>query len=125
VNANRAPENSELADMLDRLGSPEAVTISEIVRIAGGEADKSEFTYWLQDRKNSRLIPHRMEECGYVAVRNKDRTDHLWSIMGARKVIYAKSALTIHDQHIAARALVANNGKVIKEDAPLDPDIPF
>jgi hypothetical protein len=59
VNANRAPENSELADMLDRLGNPKAVTINEIIRIAGHGRDVAEFVGWLKDSKNSKLVRHR------------------------------------------------------------------
>ena len=63
VDASRAPEDAEMADAIDALGSPDAVTLAQIITHA--EAD---FVIWLRDRKNARRIPHRLEACGYVAV---------------------------------------------------------
>src|SRR5262249_12125011 len=52
VDAGRAPEEGELADVLDEMGRPSTVTLSEIRAAAVGE-----FLDWLQDRKNRRVIP--------------------------------------------------------------------
>ena len=49
VNANRAPEDAELADVLDRLCNPAAVTINRIANEAAGD-----FAMWMRDRKNRR-----------------------------------------------------------------------
>src|SRR5262249_33936913 len=62
VDAGRAPEEGELADVLDEMGRPSTVTLSEIRAAAVGE-----FLDWLQDRKNRRVIPRRMGDAGYVA----------------------------------------------------------
>ena len=35
VTLNQAPENYELADVLDRLGNPDAVTLTQIIKEAG------------------------------------------------------------------------------------------
>jgi hypothetical protein len=95
VYASRAPEDAELADVLDRLGSPEATTLTRIMNEATGD-----FGTWIRDRKNRRVISHRMERCGYAAVRNETAKDGLWKINDARQVIYAKSELTFQDQLI-------------------------
>jgi uncharacterized protein DUF5906 len=100
VNANRAPEDAELADVLDRLGNPNAVTINRIASEA-----PAEFAVFLRDRKNRRQIPHRLEACGYTPVRNPAATDGLWKLGGARQVIYAKKELTERDRQAAARRL--------------------
>jgi hypothetical protein len=100
VDANRAPEDSELADVLDLLGNPTATTLREISRRAGGE-----FGRWLSDHKNRRLIPHRFAQCGYVPVRNPDRKDHYWIISSERQVVYALSELSLRDQLKAAKDL--------------------
>jgi hypothetical protein len=97
VDASRAPEDAELADAIDLLGNPDIVTVSQVVR----QAPQS-FADWLLDRKNSRRIPHRFEECGYVAVRNDAANDGLWKI-GKRQVIYAKASLTPRDRIVAAQ----------------------
>jgi hypothetical protein len=101
VDANRAPEDAELADVLDRLQNPDATTIIHISNEAIGS-----FGMWITDRKNRRAIPHRMEKCGYVAVRNSSAQDGLWVINGTRQVVYAKSELSISDRHIAVNNLL-------------------
>jgi hypothetical protein len=68
VDASRAPEDAELADVLDHLGNPDATTLGRITAAAAGS-----FAEWLIDRKNRRAIPYRLEQCGYVPVRNDAR----------------------------------------------------
>ena len=67
VNAHRAPEDAELTDVLEHLRHPDAVTIEQLRASATGD-----FALWIGDRKNRRNIPHRLESCGYVPVRNPD-----------------------------------------------------
>jgi hypothetical protein len=100
VDANQAPENAELADVLDAMGNPDATTL---IRIAShAEASLGD---WLKDRKNSRRVPHRLEQCGLVRVRNDLAADGLWVINRKRQVIYAKKALSIRDRIAAATHL--------------------
>jgi Family of unknown function (DUF5906) len=103
VCANRAPEDAELADVLDRMGNPSATTLLRIADMAAGEVQ-----LWINDRKNRRAIPHRLERCGYVPVRNADAADGLWKIHSRRQVIYAKAELLPRDQYAAAARLVAD-----------------
>jgi hypothetical protein len=100
VAANSSPEDAELADVLDALGNPGAVTVLRLIANASGETSE-----WLMDRRNRRTIPHRMERCGYAPVRNPDRDTGLWVIEGARQVIYAQIALPREEQLRAARRL--------------------
>ena len=100
ANAHRAPEDAELADVLELLRHPDAVTIERLRASAAGD-----FALWIGDRKNRRNIPHRLESCGYVPVRNPDHQEGLWRINGARQVVYAKDTLTVSDQIKAARGL--------------------
>jgi hypothetical protein len=90
VGAHRPKEESALMDILDPLGNPDAVTL-EHVQTAAGEHNK--LAEWLGDSKNSRAIPYRFENCGYVACRNSDAKDGLWRILGKRQVIYVKKDL--------------------------------
>jgi len=87
------PEDAELADVLDKLGNPNAVTIAQIANEATGE-----FGEWIRDRKNRRAIPHRLEQCHYAPVRNAAATDGLWKINGARQAIYAKIELSVQER---------------------------
>jgi hypothetical protein len=100
VDANRAPEDAELADALDLLGNPNATTVDRIATIA-----TAELGLWIRDRKNRRQIPHRLEECGYVRVRNDAAKDGLWVINSSRQAIYARSSLSIRDRIGSARSL--------------------
>jgi len=111
VDANRAPEDAELADVIEKIEEADrergltnaALTLSTIVTWADAELGT-----WLRDRKNRRAIPHRMEKCGYVPVRNEDAADGLWRFDDKRQVIYAKSALSIRDRFTAAKTLAEN-----------------
>jgi hypothetical protein len=117
VNANRSPEDAELADAIDRLGTeetgddgqpviirPEVVTIDQIAVVADAET-----AVWLRDRKNRRLIPHRLESCGYEPVRNDaDKSDGHWKIHGKRQAVYARNDLSIRDRLAAVRRLMGH-----------------
>jgi hypothetical protein len=100
VDANRAPEDAELADVLDVLGNPNAVTLAMLVM----KADQ-QFAQWLQEHRNRRQIPHRLESVGYVPVRNETATDGLWKIGAKRQTIYALKDQTIRDRYVAAAEL--------------------
>ena len=100
VSASTAPEDAELADVIDAIGNPDALTLKQLIAAAmGGIAD------WLMDRKNRRAIPHRLERCGYVSVRGP--CDGQWKIGGERQTIYAKQTLSPQAREEAAKKLAA------------------
>jgi len=68
-------------------------------------ATSAETLEWLKDRRNRRAIPHRMERCHYVPVRNNTNERGEWRINGKRQTIYARSTMSIRDRFIAARRL--------------------
>jgi hypothetical protein len=103
VNAARAPEETELADVIDAIGNPEAVTIDVLVQRA--RLDHPEFAEWLTDRRNRRQIPHRLESAGYEPVRNEASKDGLFAINGRRQAIYASTRLAVRDRIVAAQRL--------------------
>jgi hypothetical protein len=107
VDASRAPEDAEMQDAIDFLGdpNPDAFTINQLKRHSS-----ESFAEFLKDRKNSRRIPHRLESCGYVAVRNAAAKDGLWKMLGGRQVIYAKADLSVRDRIIAAEKLLLEQG---------------
>lgn len=100
VNADRAPEDSDLSDVLEALGWPEVVTIEDVAAhpLAGFE-----FAGWLRDRKNSRSIPHRFERAGYVAVDNSGQQDGRWKVAGKNVTLYGRACLSVRDRIAAAR----------------------
>jgi phage/plasmid primase-like uncharacterized protein len=98
ADANRAPEDSELADVLDSLGRPAAIRLEQIASLA-----PKDLAEWLRDRKNRRKIPHRMESAGYVATRNPgDKHDGQWKIGNKRHTVYVQSQLSLRDRIEAA-----------------------
>ena len=99
-----APEDAEIADVLDRMGNPDATTLARITDEALGE-----FETWIKDRRNRRTIPHRLEKCDYVPVRNEAAKDHLWKINGVRQVVYAKKSLSFRDQQEATNYLTCRS----------------
>jgi hypothetical protein len=121
VNANRSTEESELADTLDLLGTPaswdkiiwpDVVGLEELQLKASGA-----FLEWISDRKNRRAIPHRLEACGYVPVRNPDATDGKWKMQGRRRVLYAKKALSEGARLDAVRETMNKNEEKEREVA--------
>jgi hypothetical protein len=103
ANANQAPENAEMADLIDALGNPRAVTLERLISRA--KANFMPIGDWLEDRKNRRAIPHRLEECGYVQVPNDTAKSGLWVINGKRQIIYARKDMPVPERHQAAREL--------------------
>jgi hypothetical protein len=104
ANANRAPEDAELADVLDDLERPDVVTLDRVASQAS--VLQPAFALWLRDAKtNARRIPHRFEDCGYVVVRNPNDTEGRWKISGRRHTIYGRAALTERDRLDAALKL--------------------
>jgi Family of unknown function (DUF5906) len=101
VNATRAPEDGELADVIDALGNPDALVLKHLQAKAAGETLE-----WLMERKNRRALPHRLERCGYVSVNNPYAKSGLWKMAGARQVIYAKASLNSREQYRAAQVLM-------------------
>ncbi|MQA92813.1 MAG: hypothetical protein GEU90_21755 [Gemmatimonas sp.] len=100
VDAGRAPEDAELADVLDKLMWPQAITVGELA-----EQAETTFGEWLRDRRNSRQVPHRMASVGYVATRNDAQADGRWKVGGKNQMIYAKRELSIRDRIAAAQTL--------------------
>ena len=105
VDANTAPEEGELADVLDILKNPDAVTLEQLVD-AAEEHKLHGASNFLCDRKNRRVIPHRLDGCDYIPIRNKDNQRGLWKIGGQQQVIYVKKELSVSDAIKAARALI-------------------
>jgi hypothetical protein len=104
VNANRTSEEGELQDALDKLGTPDAVTIEQIRNVTI-DFDRDSLWHFLKDRTKRKVVSHRLENCGYLAVNNPAADDGLWRISGRRQAVYAKKALPLGTQLQAAEAL--------------------
>ena len=85
---------------------PEAITIDMIAKVVEGET-----ATWISDRKNRRIIPHRLERCGFEPVRNDTAQDGLWKIAGRRQAVYAHNSLSTQERIKAARKLASQSGR--------------
>jgi hypothetical protein len=101
VNANKAPEDAELADALDELKRPDVCSLPAMLASSAGARLE-----WLLELRYRRSIPHRMERCGYVPCRNPETEDGLWRLNGRRQTLYVKASLTPVQQLQAARDYV-------------------
>jgi hypothetical protein len=141
VDASRAAEDAELADVIDAMaktvskddedvpvpGSPIAFTLAAVLKKAedltpfakmkDGVPIAGTFAHWLADRKNRRLVPHRFEGCRYAPVRNPAAGDGLWKIAGKRQTIYARADLPERDRIAAAQSVVELKGATVAEMA--------
>jgi hypothetical protein len=82
------------------------VTIEDITREC-----EPDFATWLQDRRNSKTVSHRMSDCGYAPVRNPDAKDGLWPIRKRRQVIYGRRDDSTRDLIEAAQRRAAGFGR--------------
>jgi hypothetical protein len=98
VEADRSDEYGELADSIDALGRPEALTLRQLI-------EKSPSLEWLLDRKRRGHIKHRLDDCAYITVRNRDADDGLWVVNKKRQVIYARLNLNLVQRERAAHNL--------------------
>jgi hypothetical protein len=64
-----------MQDAIDALGAPDVLTLEQVASRATASSGE-----YLRDRKNARRVPHRLEACGYVVVRNDAATDGLWKV---------------------------------------------
>jgi hypothetical protein len=81
VIAGRGSAYDELADAIDELGNPPALTISELSAVAPS-------LEWLRDPTKRKSTSYRITDCGYVMIENPDAKDGLWKINGRRQAIY-------------------------------------
>jgi hypothetical protein len=101
VEADRGEMHGELADAIDAIGNPQALTINQLIEKAPG-------LEWLRDLKTRRLVRKRLEDSGYVVVVNTDaqRSDGMWLINKKRQTIYARANLGLRQRQAAARKLL-------------------
>lgn len=104
VDTGRSPQDAELADVLDRLGNPAAVTLA---LLANPPTEKA-FADWLMDPKSRATIPHRLKSVGYAPVRSPWTKDGFWVVSGRRQNVYAQIALSPRERLQAAQGLVAD-----------------
>jgi len=109
VAAGVAPESGDLADVIEDLGKPDALTLQMVKARTPGD---SQLRLLFEDAKFRRAIPKRLAECGYVAISNPDAGESggRWRVAGGKTTIYARQELTEDGRLAAARLLSASAG---------------
>ncbi len=97
VHANAAPEDAELASLIDDLGNPPILQLGQLADCARRRQAFSlaDFLTGLKTRRN---VQHRLHQQGYIPVRNQDRKDGLWSVDGRRQAVYGQRKLSYREQ---------------------------
>jgi Primase C terminal 2 (PriCT-2)/Family of unknown function (DUF5906)/RepB DNA-primase from phage plasmid len=126
VGFSAAPETCGLMDALDMLRNPDVVSVSDI--IDHQDCWTLDVRAWLQDKKNTRSIPHRFDSCGYVPFPNPGAADGVWKIAGRRRIVYVLRDITNAAQAVAdykdrkeGRTPSASNGDGTPPAAVVDP----
>jgi hypothetical protein len=100
VDANQPEEESEIADVLDMIGNPPALTVERLAASAG-----SDLSGFLRDRTKRRAASHRINAAGYEIVRST-ASDGLWVVYTdgakARKAVYARKDQSVPERLKAA-----------------------
>ena len=99
------------ASRIETAGDPPAFTLKILMKHATGKMDPNSIGAWLDNRKNRRAIPHRLEPCGYVSY-GSDAPDGLWVVAGKRQVIYVQKNLDNKAKLDARRKLQRENFKI-------------
>lgn len=97
VDVNVAPEDGELSDVIEKLNDPETLVLADLI-----EAANAAMAEWILDRRHRRALPHRLERCGCVSVRNPYSKQGLWRVNGQRQMIYVRNDLSPERQLKAA-----------------------
>lgn len=104
VAANQDPDDTELADLIEHLGSPRAMTLDMLVKVASSKG-LDNIREQLTEHKYRRGVPHKLDRAGYISTPNPDTSDKMWRVGNSRKIIYCLKTLTFQEQVQAAREL--------------------
>jgi hypothetical protein len=104
VNAMRSEEESEMADIIDSLDKPRALTISDLISRAR-TVGRHGFVDFLEERKNARVVGIRLEQSGYRRFANPNEKTGRWRVGGQRTGVYVAKELTDREAFHAIKAM--------------------
>lgn len=106
VQSSGDPGDAELASAIEELGRPNALTLQQLADHALVTDDAGDALLAITDPRERRKTNHRMDRCGYEAVRNPDAKSGMWRCHGKQQAIYCKKQLAYSSKLTAARALI-------------------
>jgi hypothetical protein len=94
ANAMRSEKETEMDDIIETLGRPDALIIGNIISRASS-LNRYGFVEWLKDGKNARQIALFLEDCGYRRLSNPhDKKQGRWMIGSQRTAVYVRKSMT-------------------------------
>ena len=113
VQAAEAPESSELRDAIESMGPDgDAFTLRDL-SAAAMACGLPGLCAELNDRRQHRSIPHKLDRVGFQSVRNPGTGDGRWKVDGRNQSVYARVGLSISDQIRAAQVRSAKSTKSV------------
>jgi len=107
IASNHAPEELELSDVLEHLGSPDAITVTQIIN-AAHSLGLDDLVAELSGSRNARKVPHRLERAGYDPAVNTGSKDRRWKLNGRWVTVYVRKRISVRAQIEAIRSLGIN-----------------
>lgn len=99
VGADLTTEDDLLVATLDAMSRPDVLHLEDLRNLA-----PQQLADWLNDRKNARRLPHRLEEAGYRRVDNPADKQGRWRLNGTRtRGLYAR--IEMHRERTAVDAV--------------------
>jgi hypothetical protein len=98
----RSEEESDMADVIDSLGSPKALMITDLIGMAS-TLQKFRFAEFLKDPLKRRTVAMRLEDCGYRRLANRADKRGRWKIGVERGSVYVLRQLTDREALAAIR----------------------
>jgi hypothetical protein len=110
--AHISSESTDLDDLLDMLGRPEAVTLEQVISKAEMTPGFAATAAWFADRKNRRVMSIKFDDSGYRPCKNPHSKQGLWVIKGRKQIVYVPNLLNGIQALKAAEALYMRQSNV-------------
>lgn len=95
IDASVPQEVGWIQDVMEETGwTPKVFIIDSLISRAQNHAELKEF---LENKGNRKIIPHRLERCGYTKVRNPQHGEGRWRIAGKMQHVYGNHKLNINE----------------------------
>lgn len=89
-----------LSEIIDDMGRPAVFILLSLTNRAQGEVKT-----WLENPATRKIVGHRLEDCGYIRVRNHSNSLGLWRVDGRYQMIYGRKDLDESTRQSSARSL--------------------
>lgn len=107
VASNHNPEDLELADLLERMNSPAAISVRDLIQDARS-MQMFELADSLSGNRNARKIHHRLDRAGYELMKNLGTRDGRWKRDGQNVSVYVRQGQTVPERYDALRCIGIN-----------------